>query len=75
MANPEAPLTAMVAPAVGARARRSQGRSSEAILNIVVRALDKRQIAGGCLAHVGCRRGDLFNSVSFPFAGLDAGRI
>jgi SAM-dependent methyltransferase len=77
MANTEAPMTLAVSPAVESRARRSQGTSSEAILQMVLRSLEKRQIAGGCVADLGCGQGDLFHFVGSRFSryvGLDAAR-
>jgi 2-polyprenyl-3-methyl-5-hydroxy-6-metoxy-1,4-benzoquinol methylase len=56
------------------RASLSRGRSSSAILNMVVRALERRQISGGCIADVGCGRGDLYGFVHSRFAryvGID----
>jgi 2-polyprenyl-3-methyl-5-hydroxy-6-metoxy-1,4-benzoquinol methylase len=42
------------------RARKSRGTSDKNILEIVLRALDKRQIRSGCLVDVGCGAGDLY---------------
>ena len=67
----------MVAPGVEQRARRSEGTSNEAILRMVLRALDKRQIKGKCLVDVGCGQADLFDLVSPRFSryiGVDAAR-
>ena len=67
----------MVAPTVETRARRSQGISNEAILKMVLRALDRRPITGGCVADVGCGQGDLFQLVRSRFSryiGIDAAR-
>lgn len=67
----------MVTPAVEVRARRSRGISNQDILNMVVRALTQRQIAGGCLADVGCGQGDLYEYVHKRvdrYVGIDAVR-
>jgi 2-polyprenyl-3-methyl-5-hydroxy-6-metoxy-1,4-benzoquinol methylase len=45
------------------RASQSRGTSSSAILNMVIRALERRRIKGGCIADVGCGRGDLYSYV------------
>ncbi|HLG97616.1 MAG TPA: methyltransferase domain-containing protein [Bryobacteraceae bacterium] len=66
-----------VSPTVEARARRSRGTSDQAILNMVVRALDARGIKGGCMVDVGCGQGDLFSVAGSRFAryiGIDAAR-
>lgn len=67
----------MVSTAVEVRARKSRGTSNEDILKMVVRALERRQIAGGCFADVGCGQGDLYQHVCSRFAryvGIDAVR-
>ncbi len=50
------------------RARQSQGISNDAILNMVVRALDQRNISGECLVDVGCGAGNLCRHVRSRFA-------
>ena len=70
-------MTVAVSREVESRARRSGGTSDQAILNMVLRALKRRGIEGGCLLDVGCGQGDLFNVVSSQFAryvGVDAVR-
>jgi len=70
-------MTARVSPIVEQRARRSEGTSNEAILNMVMRALEQRRLSGGCLADVGCGQGDLYGLVRSRFSryvGLDAAR-
>lgn len=67
----------MVPPAIEVRARRSRGISNQDILNMVVRALEHRQIKGGCLADVGCGQGDLYEYVRprvGRYVGIDAVR-
>ncbi|HUJ51124.1 MAG TPA: methyltransferase domain-containing protein [Bryobacteraceae bacterium] len=67
----------MVSPAVERRARRSHGTSNEAILNMVLRAIEKRHIAGECLVDVGCGQADLYHFVRSRFSryvGVDAAR-
>lgn len=59
------------------RARQSQGASNDAILEMVCRALERRQITGECLVDVGCGRGNLYSRVRSRFAryvGADAVR-
>jgi 2-polyprenyl-3-methyl-5-hydroxy-6-metoxy-1,4-benzoquinol methylase len=53
-------MTNMTCSDVQVRARKSRGISSEAILNMVLRALDRRHITGECLVDVGCGVGDLY---------------
>jgi 2-polyprenyl-3-methyl-5-hydroxy-6-metoxy-1,4-benzoquinol methylase len=67
-------MSATAAPSVEVRARKSRGISNEDILNMVVQALDRRQIAGGCIADVGCGQGDLYNFIESRFSryvGID----
>jgi len=57
------------------RARQSRGISNDAILQMVVRALDRRRITGDCLVDVGCGAGNLYQHVRDRFAryvGVDA---
>ena len=57
------------------RARQSRGISNDAILEMVVRALDRRTISGNCLVDVGCGAGNLYHFVRDRFAryiGVDA---
>jgi 2-polyprenyl-3-methyl-5-hydroxy-6-metoxy-1,4-benzoquinol methylase len=53
---------------VDERARQSQGISNDAILRMVIRALDRRNIAGGCLVDVGCGAGHLYQHVRHRFS-------
>lgn len=65
----------MEAASVEERARQSRGISNDAILQMVVSALDRRNISGGCLVDVGCGAGNLFHHVRSRFAryvGVDA---
>ncbi len=67
----------MGAPGVEERARQSQGMSDDAILQMVVRALDRRNISAECIADVGCGAGNLYSHVCGRFAryiGVDAVR-
>jgi len=67
----------MVAREVETRARRSRGTSSDAILQMVSRAIERRQLSGDCLVDVGCGAGNLYHYVHSRFAhyvGLDAAR-
>lgn len=67
----------MISPTVEVRARKSRGISSAAIHNMVVRALERRQIQGACLVDVGCGEGNLYPHVSGRFSryiGVDAVR-
>lgn len=62
---------------VETRARQSRGISNQAIMEMVVRALDQRNIGGECIADVGCGRGDLFEYVRPRFSryvGIDVVR-
>lgn len=66
-----------VFPSAEVRARQSRGRSNDAILNMVFKALERRQIGGGCIADVGCGRGDLYGYVCSRFdsyVGIDVVR-
>jgi len=59
------------------RARQSRGMSAEAILAMVSRALERRQIGGGRVADVGCGAGDLYPVIRSRFAqyvGVDVVR-
>jgi len=56
------------------RARQSGGTSNGAIYRMVARALERREISGGCLIDVGCGAGDLYPYVKSRFthyAGVD----
>jgi 2-polyprenyl-3-methyl-5-hydroxy-6-metoxy-1,4-benzoquinol methylase len=53
---------------VAERARRSLGQSENAIYEMVVRALDKRQAKAGRLVDVGCGTGNLWPFVRESFA-------
>ena len=67
----------MVSPAVEMRAARSHGISNDAILRMVARALETRDVAGGCLVDVGCGEGHLYEYIGGRFSqyvGLDAVR-
>jgi 2-polyprenyl-3-methyl-5-hydroxy-6-metoxy-1,4-benzoquinol methylase len=55
------------AAGVEERARQSKGTSSDAIMQMVTRALDTRKIAGGCLVDVGCGAGNLYPHVRQRF--------
>jgi 2-polyprenyl-3-methyl-5-hydroxy-6-metoxy-1,4-benzoquinol methylase len=64
-------------PTTEVRARQSRGTSSDAIRNMVVRALEQRQISGHTIADVGCGRGDLYGHVQSRFGryvGIDVVR-
>ena len=66
-----------VAPSAEVRARQSRGTSNDAILKMVVGALDQRKIGGHCIADVGCGRGDLYNFLHPRFeryVGIDVVR-
>jgi len=57
------------------RARQSLGISNDAILLMVVRALDRRNLSGPCLVDVGCGAGNLYRYVRDRVAryiGVDA---
>lgn len=57
------------------RASQSRGISNDAILRMVVRALDGRNIQGQCLVDVGCGAGNLYQHVRGRFSryvGVDA---
>lgn len=59
------------------RASQSLGISNDAILGMVVRALDGRNISGGSVVDVGCGAGNLYSRVRGRFAryvGVDAVR-
>jgi len=59
------------------RARDSRGVSNDAILHMVLRTLEQREIAGGCLVDVGCGLGMLHAHVRsrFPrYVGVDVVR-
>jgi len=59
------------------RARQSLGISNQAILAMVDRAMERRQISGGCIVDVGCGAGDLYPVVRSRFAqyiGVDVVR-
>ncbi len=59
------------------RARQSKGASADAILQMVVHALDARNIQGACLVDVGCGAGNLYPYVRGRFdryIGVDAVR-
>ncbi|MGP0073328.1 MAG: class I SAM-dependent methyltransferase [Bryobacteraceae bacterium] len=63
--------------AVKERARQSRGISNDAILQMVVGALQARDISGGCFVDVGCGAGNLYHHVRERFAryvGVDAVR-
>jgi 2-polyprenyl-3-methyl-5-hydroxy-6-metoxy-1,4-benzoquinol methylase len=51
----------MTARSVVERAHESHGASEAAILRMLVRALDARDVRGGTVVDVGCGRGDLFS--------------
>lgn len=60
-----------------ARARQSQGTSSQAILAMVDRAMERRRLSGACVVDVGCGAGDLYPAVRSRFAqyiGVDVVR-
>lgn len=60
---------------VEGRARQSKGISGDAIMHMVVGALRKRNIQGGCLVDVGCGAGNLYPYVRERFdryIGVDA---
>jgi 2-polyprenyl-3-methyl-5-hydroxy-6-metoxy-1,4-benzoquinol methylase len=68
-------MAVMTAVNVEERARQSRGISNDAILNMVVRALQKRRISGGCVVDVGCGAGNLYTHLGSGFAryiGVDA---
>jgi 2-polyprenyl-3-methyl-5-hydroxy-6-metoxy-1,4-benzoquinol methylase len=59
------------------RARCSRGISNDAILQMVRRAIDSRDVRGDCLVDVGCGKGNLFQYVyqRFPrYIGVDVER-
>ena len=67
----------VAAPSAEIRARQSRGISNRPILEMVVRALQRRQISGSCIADVGCGRGDLFGYMRPRFeryVGIDVVR-
>ena len=59
----------MISPEVEVRARKSRGISNEDILQMVVRALDRRKIGGALIADVGCGQGDLYGYLGQRFSG------
>jgi len=62
-------------PSVEERASQSQGISNDAILNMVVAALDRRKISGACVVDVGCGAGNFYHFVRDRFSryvGVDA---
>jgi 2-polyprenyl-3-methyl-5-hydroxy-6-metoxy-1,4-benzoquinol methylase len=66
-----------IAREVEARARRSRGTSNDAILQMVSRAIARRQLSGKCLVDVGCGPGNLYQHVRSRFdhyLGVDAVR-
>ena len=68
-------MTATGACGVEVRAHQSHGISNDAIMKMVCRALDHRQISGECLADVGCGAGNLYHHVHSRFShyvGVDA---
>jgi len=68
-------MTVIEGPQVEERARKSQGISNDAILNMVTRALRQRQVSGECLVDVGCGAGNLHSHVCSRFSryvGVDA---
>lgn len=68
-------MTVAVSPEVELRARGSRGTSNEEILRMVVRAVERRKIAGECIVDVGCGRGDLYRFLFGRFTryvGVDA---
>jgi len=68
---------AAAAPGVEERARQSQGVSANEIHQMLERALEGRNISGGCFVDVGCGTGNLFHQVRDRFAryvGVDAVR-
>ena len=70
-------MTVMGTTGVEVRARQSRGISSEAILQMVCRAMERRQISGECLVDVGCGAGNLYRHVRsrfFHYVGVDAVR-
>jgi 2-polyprenyl-3-methyl-5-hydroxy-6-metoxy-1,4-benzoquinol methylase len=70
-------MSTQVHGAVEVRARQSRGISNDAILHMVVRAIEKRRIQGESLVDVGCGEGNLFNHVraKFPqYVGADVVR-
>ena len=70
-------MTSTISPTVEGRARKSRGTSNQDILEMVVRALAKRQISGECIVDVGCGQGDLCSFVRSRFSryiGIDAVR-
>jgi 2-polyprenyl-3-methyl-5-hydroxy-6-metoxy-1,4-benzoquinol methylase len=70
-------MTSTVSPQVESRARKSRGTSNQDILEMVLRALTKRQISGDYIADIGCGQGDLYSYVRTRFSryiGVDAVR-
>src|SRR6516225_2043797 len=62
---------------VEVRAKQSRGISSDAILTMVYRALERREITGECLVDVGCGEGSFLGYVRSRFVryvGIDAVR-
>ena len=67
----------MPAQTVETRARQSGGISNDAILRMVSRAMEQRQIAGECVVDVGCGAGNLYGFISRRFSryvGVDVVR-
>src|SRR5579864_1278902 len=67
----------MLAEQVESRARKSAGISNDAILQMVCRAIERRQISGTRLVDVGCGAGNLYNYVCPQFSdyvGVDVVR-
>ena len=67
----------MTVTPVEARARQSGGISNEAILGMVGRVLERKQISGECIIDVGCGAGNLYHQVASRFSryiGVDAVR-
>ncbi len=63
------------AASVEERASQSQGISNDAILQMVVGALDRRKISGNCVVDVGCGAGNFYHYVRDRFSryvGVDA---
>jgi 2-polyprenyl-3-methyl-5-hydroxy-6-metoxy-1,4-benzoquinol methylase len=70
-------VTVMLASNVEYRARKSAGISNDGVLNMVRRALDRREIPGGCLVDVGCGSGNFYPYTCSRFEqyiGVDAVR-
>jgi len=68
--------TTLAAP-VEVRARKSRGMSNTDILSMVIRAMDRRQLRGGCLVDVGCGQGDLYSHLGSRvsrYIGIDVVR-